>query len=161
MASNDYIFVTRWRVAASINEVWEAINDAAAYPSWWKAVLSVTPATPGQPGGIARSDAFVWRAPLGYKLRLTMRITTVERPHRLGGIASGELEGTGNWTLREDGSGTLVRYDWRVRTRRAWMNVLAPVARPVFKRSHDAVMSDGARGLARLLGTTVVDSDRA
>ena len=42
-------------------------------------------------------------------------------------------------------------YEWNVRTARAWMNRLAPVARPVFAWNHDVVMRQGADGLARLL----------
>ena len=46
----------------------------------------------------------------------------------------------------------LVRYDWNVVTTKPWMNLLAPVARPLFKWNHDAVMNWGAEGLARRLG---------
>ena len=38
-----------------------------------------------------------------------------------------------------------------MRTSRAWMNRLAPVARPLFAWNHDAVMRQGAAGLAALL----------
>lgn len=150
-----YSFVTNWRVQAPIDPVWEAIYDAEAYPDWWKAVLSVTPLEAGDARGIGRTDRFAWKAPLGYRLRFDLRVTTVQRPVRLGGVATGELEGTGEWNLRRDGEATTVRYDWNVRTRRGWMNVLAPVARPVFRSSHDAVMRDGAIGIGRLLGVRV------
>jgi len=36
------------------------------------------------------------------------------------------------------------------------MNWLAPVARPAFAPNHDAVMRQGAQGLARLLGATLL-----
>ena len=150
-----YSFVTVWRVSSPIDPIWEAIYHAEAYPAWWTAVLSVTPLEPGGADGVGRTDRFVWRAPLGYRLRFDLRLTTIERPHRLGGVATGELEGTGEWNLREEDGTTEVRYDWNVRTRRGWMNVLAPIARPAFRSSHDAVMRDGATGLARLLGVTV------
>jgi uncharacterized membrane protein len=151
-----YSFVTRWSVEAPIDAVWDAIYDAEAYPSWWKAVLSVTKLDPGGPDGLGRTDRFVWRAPLGYRLRFDLRLTAIERPGRLSGVASGDLEGTGEWNLRgRDGGPTEVRYDWNVRTRRSWMNALAPIARPAFKSSHDAVMHDGATGLASLLGVSV------
>jgi hypothetical protein len=156
-----YSFVTIWRAEAPIDAVWEAIHDSEAYPTWWKAVLEVNPVAPGGPDGIGRTDQFTWRAPLGYRLRFALRLTTIDRPHRLGGVASGELEGTGEWNLREDTGVTEVRYDWNVRTRRAWMNVLAPIARPVFRSSHDAVMHDGATGLAKLLGVRVTDGTPA
>ncbi len=150
-----YSFVTRWLVEAPIDAVWAAIYDAEAYPTWWKAVLAVTKVDPGGPNGVGRTDRFVWRAPLGYRLHFELRLTTIDRPSRLGGIAGGDLEGTGEWNLRSEKPATAVRYDWNVRTRRNWMNALAPIARPVFKSSHDAVMRDGAAGLASLLGVRV------
>jgi uncharacterized protein YndB with AHSA1/START domain len=152
-----YQFVTRWSVDGPIGPVWEAIKNAEAYPRWWKAVLAVEQLEPGDAAGIGRVDRFTWRAPLGYKLRFTLRLTTIEEPNRLGGDAGGDLEGRGDWTLRESDGVTHVRYEWRVRTNRAWMNALAPVARPVFKHSHDVVMREGAVGLARLLGVRVTD----
>ena len=82
----------------------------------------------------------------------------IDRPRQLAGEASGELEGTGVWSLRQHDDLTIVRYDWNVRTNRAWMNALAPIARPVFRRSHDAVMHAGAAGLAALLNTQVVEA---
>jgi hypothetical protein len=54
---------------------------------------------------------------------------------------------------------TAVLYEWNVHTTRAWMNLLAPVARPVFAVNHDYVMRHGGEGLARLLGCRLLASD--
>jgi hypothetical protein len=60
------------------------------------------------------------------------------------------------WTLSAGAPGvTTVRYDWNVRTTRWWMNLFAPIAGPIFRSNHDFVMSNGRRGLGRLLGATV------
>jgi uncharacterized protein YndB with AHSA1/START domain len=153
-----YSFRTRWRVTSPIEPVFAAIRDSVAYPTWWKAVLNVQQLEPGDDDGIGRVDRFTWQAPLGYKLRFALRVTTIDPPTRLGGDASGELEGRGDWTLQaEDSRHTLVRYDWNVRTRRGWMNAVAPLARPAFRYSHDHVMRNGASGLAALLDARVVD----
>ena len=74
-------------------------------------------------------------------------MTRIERPWLLEGHADGELTGVGRWRLFE-GPATVVIYEWNVRTTQAWMNALAPVARPPW--NHDAVMRQGAEGLARL-----------
>src|SRR5690348_8732224 len=116
-----YSFVTRWRVEAPIDAVWDALYEAEAYPTWWRAVLAVTKVSQGEPDGVGRTDRFVWKAPLGYRLRFELRLTTIDRPNRLGGVAGGDLEGTGDWTLRTADGATDVRYDWNVRTSRAWM----------------------------------------
>ncbi|MDQ6921497.1 MAG: SRPBCC family protein [Candidatus Dormibacteraeota bacterium] len=154
-----YSFVTVWRVEAPIDAVWEALFDAHAYPRWWKAVLSVEEVEPGAANGLGKVDRFAWRAPLGYRLRFSLRLDTVDRPSRLGGPASGELQGTGYWTLREEGGFTRVQHDWKVRTNRRLMNLLAPIARPVFASSHKVVMHEGATGLAGLLHVRVLEGD--
>ena len=43
-------------------------------------------------------------------------------------------------------------YEWNVATTKAWMNLLAPVARPVFEWNHDWVMARGGEGIAASAG---------
>jgi hypothetical protein len=81
-----------------------------------------------------------------------MRTTVLDEPHRIEGIASGELNGTGQWQLSESRPTTRVIYLWKVRTEKAWMNRLAPILAPVFAWNHNAVMRVGGRGLAHYLG---------
>ena len=51
---------------------------------------------------------------------------------------------------------TTVTYEWVVETTRPWMNLLAPVGRPVFVWSHNAVMRRGGESLAKHLGVRLV-----
>ena len=46
-----------------------------------------------------------------------------------------------------------------MRTTKAWMNLLAPVARPVFARNHDYVMRSGGEGMPKLLGVRLLAID--
>jgi hypothetical protein len=46
---------------------------------------------------------------------------------------------------------TAVTYEWKVRTTKRWMNLLAPLARPIFDYNHNVVMRWGGEGLARRL----------
>jgi hypothetical protein len=85
-----------------------------------------------------------------------MRSTRSERPHLLEGEAPGELTGTGRWRFFEANGATAVLYEWDVRTTRGWMNLLAPVARPIFAWNHDYVMGNGAERLSRLLGARLL-----
>ena len=62
-------------------------------------------------------------------LGFDVRLTRVQPPSTLEAEAIGELEGTGRWALTSADGGTLVRYNWDIRTTRRWMNLLAPVAR--------------------------------
>lgn len=62
-----------------------------------------------------------------------MKTTHVEPISLIEGEAIGELQGVGRWQLSNHGEITTVRYDWKVKTTKSWMNYLAPIARPVFK----------------------------
>ena len=85
-----------------------------------------------------------------------MEVTRVERPRLLEGRASGELEGTGLWELSESDGISTITYTWAVRTTQPWMNLFAPIARPIFAWNHDYVMTRGAEGLARLLKAQLI-----
>ena len=94
----------------------------------------------------------VWKSLLPYRVEFEVTTTHVERPHLLQADAVGELTGVGRWRLFEGEGATAVLYEWNVATTRAWMNLLAPVARPVFEWNHDWVMARGGEGIANLLG---------
>jgi hypothetical protein len=120
-------------------------------------VLSVTKLD-GLDSGVGAKRRFVWKSKLPYTLAFDMETTRIEPPHLLNGYATGELEGTGLWELSEAEGVTTARYTWSVRTTRAWMNLLAPIARPIFAWNHDYVMKRGAEGLASLLGAELLSS---
>jgi hypothetical protein len=81
------------------------------------------------------------------------------RPGGEDGIGTvGELSGVGLWRLYEQDGVTAVLYEWNVATSKAWMNLLAPLARPVFEWNHDWVMARGGEGIARLLGCRLLSS---
>jgi hypothetical protein len=106
----------------------------------------------GAPDGIGGRRRYVWKSALPHRITFDVTTTRIERPHVLEGRATGELEGTGRWEIRESpAGGTSVTYFWNIRTTRRWMNVLAPLARPLFGWNHDYVMRSGGRGLAKLL----------
>jgi uncharacterized protein YndB with AHSA1/START domain len=151
-----YRFLTTWCLEAPIEPVWEAIHDSARWPQWWRGVEKVVELEPAGEDGTGQLARYTWKSRLPYELEFEMRTTRVERPHSLEGLASGELEGSGRWRVFERGGTTAVLYEWDVRTTRQWMNLLAPVARPIFGWNHDYVMRNGAEGLARLLDARLV-----
>ena len=147
-----YSFVTHWEIRSPLPRVWEALFRAEEWPRWWRGVESVVelePATGEHRVGSLRR--FIWKSALPYRLTFDMRVTRVLPMERMESRALGELEGTGVWTFRLDGSVTRVRYDWEVRTTQPWMNWAAPLARPLFAWNHDVVMRWGGEGLKRLL----------
>ena len=154
----EYEFLTTWCLDAPIERVFDVLRDSRGYPRWWKGVKSVVALADGDPEGVGEASRFTWRSVLPYELSFDSRVTRVERPHLIEGTATGELEGTGIWRLYE-GRGTAAVYEWHVHTTRAWMNVLAPVARPAFAWNHDIVMRQGADGIARELGARLIARD--
>jgi uncharacterized protein YndB with AHSA1/START domain len=151
-----YHFVSTWQIQAPIERVWEEIYHAERWPAWWKYVTGVDELEPGDADGVGKRLRLLFRTRLPYTLGFDVQVTRVQPPSRLEARATGELDGTGRWTLTSADGGTLVRYDWDVRTTRRWMNLLAPAARPVFRWNHDELMREGGEGLARRLGVAPV-----
>jgi uncharacterized protein YndB with AHSA1/START domain len=153
---SEYRFLTTWCLEAPIEAIWDALHESEHWPQWWRGVERVVELEPGDGDGVGQLARYTWRSRLPYELTFEIRSTRSERPHLLEGQASGELAGTGRWRLFEADGATAVLYEWDVSTTRAWMNLLAPIARPIFAWNHDYVMRNGAEGLARLLGARLV-----
>jgi uncharacterized protein YndB with AHSA1/START domain len=155
----EYRFLTTWLLQAERERVWDAIYESERWPEWWKGVLEAEKLEEGDESGVGQYGRYVWKAKLPYRVQFFIRTTRVERPCLLQGDATGELAGVGRWRLLEEEGITAVLYEWNVRTTRAWMNLLAPVARLAFKSNHDYVMRNGGEGLARLLGVPLLVAD--
>jgi uncharacterized protein YndB with AHSA1/START domain len=153
-----YSFLTSWLLEAQRERVWEAIYAQERWPEWWRGVEEVEERAPGDGGGVGAVSGMVWKSFLPYRVQFQVTTTRVERPHLLEADADGELAGVGRWRLYEQDGVTAVLYEWNVATTRAWMNLLAPLARPVFEWNHDWVMARGGEGIARLLGCRLLAS---
>ncbi len=149
---SQYHFVTEWEIPAPIEQVFEAVGDSLRWPEWWRGIKDVRELTDHEPQGIGNRRRYTFRSVLPYDLVFDMEVTRFEQPTALEGHATGELEGDGRWTFTPTQRGTHVRYEWDVRTTRRWMNLLAPIARPVFTWNHGIVMRWGEQGLRRRLG---------
>jgi hypothetical protein len=97
-----------------------------------------------------------WRSRVPYPIEFEFTVERMERPALMEGRAEGALSGHGRWRLLEEGGVTAVLYEWNVATPKRWMNLVAPVARPVFAWNHDVVMRWGGEGLARQLGVPLL-----
>lgn len=155
----EYHFVSTWQIQAPIEKVWEELYHIERWPDWWKYVVGVEELTPGAADGVGSTRRLLFRTRLPYTLGFDVRVTRVQPPSELEAESTGELEGTGRWTLTPADGGTLVRYYWDIRTTKRWMNLLAPVARPAFKWNHDELMREGGQSLARRLGVDQVLPD--
>ena len=143
-----YRLASIWQLVAPIEKVWEAIYESRAWPEWWPYVASVVDIEAGDANGLGAVRRYTWRSRLPYRLTFDMQVTRVDRPYRLEGRTRGDLQGQGLWHLDTADGATRVRYDWSVTTTRFWMNLMAPLARPVFTWNHHIVMRAGGLGLA-------------
>ena len=148
----DYEFLTTWLLESPREPVWEAVSDQARWPQWWRGVEEAEEVRGGEQNGIGTVSRLVWKSLLPYKVEFEVTTTRVEHLQLLEADAIGELTGIGRWRFYEQDGITAVLYEWNVATSKAWMNLLAPVARPIFEWNHDWVMARGGEGIAQLLG---------
>lgn len=150
-----YRFLTLLAVTASAEAVYRAIAD----PHWvdaWGDATRMERRSEGDAHGLGACFDATVRAPLGYKLTARIETVAAEPWSLLRMRASGSVEGTGLWELTEHDDRTEVRFEWAVSTTERWMDLLAPVARPIFERSHGIVMRNAAETAARHLGADLV-----
>lgn len=150
-----YQFVTIWRFKAPQQHVWDLIFHSEDWPKWWRGVEKVEKVKDGDASHVGAVHRYTWKSKLPYRLVFDLETTRVEPINLIEGRAIGELQGTGCWQLSYDGEITTARYDWKVETTRTWMNLLAPLARPLFSWNHDVVMGWGGEGLKKQLGLEV------
>lgn len=151
-----YHLTTLWKFDAPLELVWKAILDSEAWPQWWQGVERVVTLDRGDASGVGARQRYIWKSALPYRLRFVSCVTRVEPMCLLEGRVEGDLEGIGSWHFGQDQGLTIVRYEWQVRTTRSWMNLLSLIAKPIFRRSHDALMRAGGIGLARHLQSGLI-----
>ena len=144
-----YAFLTRWRIAAPVERVWEEIFHVERWTRWWRGLLRVEELVPGGADQVGRVCRLTWKGWLPYYLVVEMRTLRVQAPSLLESEARGALEGLGRWRISTGEGRTHVDYEWRVRTTERWMNRLSPLARPLFVWNHHVVMRRGEQGLRR------------
>jgi hypothetical protein len=137
-------------------DAWEVLQDPLRWPEWWRGVERVSELDGGDGRRVGSRYRIAWRSRVPYELEFDFVVRRVDEPCCMEGEAIGDLQGTGVCRLFEQGSVTAVVYDWDVTTSKRWMNVLGPVARPVFEHNHDVVMRWGGEGLARRLGVPLL-----
>jgi hypothetical protein len=152
----EYRLTTIWCLDAPLREVWDAIHDSTRWPHWWKNVEQVREMQAGAADGLGAIHRYIWKGALPYRVVVDVRVTRVEPLIALEGQASGALEGAGRWHFTACGLCTVVRYEWHVRTTKAWMNAIAPIAYLAFRWNHDSIMREGGRALARHLDARLI-----
>jgi hypothetical protein len=148
MASNEYQFVTRWRVEGSIEEVADVLADAPGMVRWWPSFFrDVKEIAPGDENGLGRVVEYTATGFLPYTLRWTLRVVELRWPRGSTLEASGDLTGRGIWSLDQDGAWVNAVYDWKVIADKPLLRYLSFALKPIFAANHNWVMARGEESL--------------
>jgi hypothetical protein len=147
MASNDYVFLTEWRVEAPRELVYDILADGEDLPRWWPDVYLSARAERPAGGEVGARVALHTRGWLPYTLRWTAETVRTDRPAGFEIRATGDFDGSGVWTFVQQGRETYIRFDWRLRAEKPILRALSFALKPLFAWNHRWAMK---RGLVRL-----------
>jgi hypothetical protein len=148
MASNDYHFITMWRVTATLQEVNDLIGNAPDMPRWWPSVyIEVKEVTPGDEFGVGRVTSLYTKGFLPYTLRWQSRVTESLYPHGFTLEARGDFVGRGIWTFEPDGEEVIITYDWKIRADKPLLRKFSFLMKPIFAANHRWAMQKGLESL--------------
>jgi hypothetical protein len=139
--TNQYHFMTRWRLRAAAEDVYAILSEPLEYPRWWpSAYLTVRQIAPGRVAMLTRG----W---LPYTLRWDARTTAQQSPSRLAIHVSGDFTGEGVWSIVQDGEYADVSFAWKVTVEKPLIRYLSFFLRPAFEANHRWAMEQGRRSL--------------
>lgn len=148
MASNDYHFITHWRIQSTVEEITEVLGDAQGLMRWWPSVyLEVKQLEQGDINGIGRVIDLYTKGWLPYTLRWQFRVTENQSPNGFTLQAWGDFVGRGIWTFKQDGDWVNITYDWKVSAGKPLLRRLSGLFKPVFSANHHWAMRMGEESL--------------
>ena len=147
MPTNDYHFITRWRIQGTIKEIAHILADASGLTRWWPSVyLDVRELAPGDERGLGKVLDLYTKGWLPYTLRWQCRISEVASD----GFtlqAEGDFVGRGIWTFAQDGEWAIITYDWKIQADKPLLRYLSFLMKPIFAANHHWAMAQGERSL--------------
>jgi hypothetical protein len=146
--SNEYHFVSRWRLRATVQEVADVLRDAEDLPRWWPSVyLEVRVIDEGEANGVGRVVDLWTKGWLPYTLRWRFTTLRNDGPGGLTLRADGDFVGGGTWTFIPDGDDVKAFYDWRIRAEKPLLRRLTWLMRPAFSANHRWAMRKGEESM--------------
>src|SRR6266849_4125060 len=131
MPTNDYHFITVWRVESTIDEVSTILGDAPDLVRWWPSVyLEVRVLEPGDERGLGKVVSLYTKGWLPYTLRWDFRVTEV-RNDGFTLVAWGDFDGRGIWTFEQDGEWVNVTYDWKIKAEKPLLRYFSFIMKPM------------------------------
>lgn len=146
--SNEYAFITHWRVQSTCQEISEVLGNGPDLTRWWPSVyLDVQELEPGDENGIGKVVSLFTKGWLPYTLRWQFRVTENRSPHGFSLEAWGDFVGTGDWIFSQDGNLVDITYDWRIRADKPLLRWLSFIMKPIFSANHHWAMRKGEESL--------------
>jgi len=146
--SNQYHFITRWRVKGATSEVYDIISEPLEYPRWWPSVyLQTHEIEHGDKDGIGRRISLYTKGWLPYTLHWESSSTEAKRPNRLAIRAEGDFNGRGIWALEQEGDFVSVTFDWKLTADKPLLRYLSFLLKPAFSANHRWAMERGRESL--------------
>lgn len=159
---NQYHFVTQWRVEGTCGEVADILGEPLDLPRWWPSVyLAAAETRPADARGLGQRVRLHTKGWLPYTLRWELEVTESRYPHGFALVASGDFDGTGVWTIEQDGEFVNAIYDWRLRAEKPLLRQLSFLLKPLFEANHRWAMSQGEESLVLELARRRATSDTA
>jgi hypothetical protein len=147
MPTNDYHFITRWRVAGTIEEIAQILADAQSLARWWPSVyLEVRELEPGDARGLDKVIGLYTKGWLPYTLRWQFRVTEIAS-NGFTLQAEGDFVGRGIWTFEQEGDWAIITYDWKIKADKPLLRYLSFLMKPIFSANHHWAMAQGERSL--------------
>lgn len=147
MATNDYHFITYWRVESTIKEVADILGDTAALVRWWPSVyLDVQVLEPGTESGVGKVVSLYTKGWLPYTLRWDFRVTEV-RDDGFTLVVTGDFDGRGIWTFKQDGTWVDITYDWKIKAEKPLLRYFSFIMKSIFSANHRWAMARGEESL--------------
>jgi len=148
MTSNEYHFITHWRVKSSVEEIAAVLSDAPDLVRWWPSVyLDVQEIEAGDETGVGKVVSLYTKGWLPYTLRWQFRITESRYPHGFTIEAWGDFNGRGIWSFEQDGAWVNITYDWKIRADKPFLRTFSFLLRPIFEANHRWAMAMGEESL--------------
>jgi hypothetical protein len=146
--SNEYHFISRWRVAGTVGEVSDVLGDPMELTRWWPSVyLDAEELERPDARGVGRRVRLLTKGWLPYTLRWEFVVTESRYPNGLTLEAAGDFVGRGVWTFTQAGPFVDIVYDWRIHAEKLLLKRLSDLLRPVFEANHRWAMRQGEESL--------------
>lgn len=148
MASNEYHFITNWKVRATCEEVYNVLSDANALKVWWPSVyLDTKVLKEGNEKNIGKQVVLYTKGWLPYTLRWSFVVTETNKPFGFTIKASGDFVGRGIWQLTQNENECNINFDWKLDAEKPFLKNFSFLMKPIFSMNHRWAMKKGEESL--------------